>query len=120
MNPDSYPVYDGSWLVHAIADHYGIPKDLPISEKISRIKKSVYKYTDCGAWIDFDEKGIKVGSIVEGYDAECSFRLSIEDLQDMDGDVSEKALLQMLFNYLDMCEEFVEDFLTEVGNDDTM
>ena len=28
----------------------------------------IYKYTDCGAWIEFNDKGIKIGSIVEGCD----------------------------------------------------
>lgn len=32
------------------------------------IKRGVYKYTDCGAWIEFNETGIKLGSIVEGSD----------------------------------------------------
>ncbi len=32
------------------------------------IKRRVYKHTDCGAWIEFKEDGIKLGSIVEGSD----------------------------------------------------
>ena len=32
-------------------------------------KRHVYKYTDCGAWIEFHDWGIRLGSIVEG----CSF-----------------------------------------------
>lgn len=31
-------------------------------------QKYVYKYTDCGAWIEFEPDGIKLGSIVEGAD----------------------------------------------------
>ena len=31
-----------------------------------------YKYTDCGAWISWDEKTVTIGSIVEGSDAEFS------------------------------------------------
>ena len=27
----------------------------------SRIKRGVYKYTDCGAWIEFNENGVKLG-----------------------------------------------------------
>ena len=34
----------------------------------SRISRGVYKYTDCGAWIEFKEDGIRLGSIVEGSD----------------------------------------------------
>lgn len=33
------------------------------------IKKMVYKYTDCGAWIKCLPWGVEVGSIVEGSDA---------------------------------------------------
>lgn len=33
-------------------------------------KRSVYNYTDCGAWINCDESGIRVGSIVEGTEDE--------------------------------------------------
>ena len=32
------------------------------------IKHGVYRYTDCGAWIKFNDRGIKLGSIVEGSD----------------------------------------------------
>jgi hypothetical protein len=31
-------------------------------------KRHVYKYTDCGAWLEFHAWGIRVGSIVEGCD----------------------------------------------------
>ena len=33
------------------------------------LERSVYKYTDCGAWIEWDEKEIRIGSIVENSDA---------------------------------------------------
>lgn len=32
------------------------------------IKSRVYRRTDCGAWIVFTEKGVRIGSIVEGCD----------------------------------------------------
>ncbi len=41
---------------------------LPDTEATESMKRIVYKYTNCGAWIVFDEKGITVGSIVEGVD----------------------------------------------------
>ena len=31
-------------------------------------KRNLYKYTDCGAFIEFEEDGIVLGSIVEGSD----------------------------------------------------
>jgi hypothetical protein len=37
-------------------------------ERQQRIKRSVYKGTRCGAWIDFSDEGVVVGSIVEGVD----------------------------------------------------
>ena len=37
-------------------------------ESFNQVKRNTYKYTDCGAWIDEDENGITVGSIVEGAD----------------------------------------------------
>ena len=46
--------------------------DLYVREKENRdeslIKRGVYKYTDCGAWVTFNENGVKLGSIVEGSD----------------------------------------------------
>ena len=39
-------------------------------EDIDHIEKSVYKNTDCGAWITWDDTSITIGSIVEGSDAE--------------------------------------------------
>jgi len=30
----------------------------------------VYKYTECGAWISWDNSSVTIGSIVEGSDAE--------------------------------------------------
>ncbi len=42
---------------------YGREKD---SRDASGIRRGVYKYTDCGAWIEFNEDGVKLGSIVEG------------------------------------------------------
>lgn len=37
---------------------------------VDRLEKDMYNYTDCGAWITWDEDGITIGSIVEGSDAE--------------------------------------------------
>lgn len=37
-----------------------------------RLKKAIYKGTDCGAWLDFSDTSVKVGSIVEGTDAETN------------------------------------------------
>lgn len=37
---------------------------------VDHLKRDVYKYTACGAWIDWDDERVTVGSIVEGSDAE--------------------------------------------------
>jgi hypothetical protein len=41
------------------------------AETEDQAKRNMYKYTDCGAWIEFDPAGVRIGSIVEGSDAEC-------------------------------------------------
>ena len=39
-------------------------------EKADQLDHHVYKYTDCGAWITWDDNSVTIGSIVEGSDAE--------------------------------------------------
>ena len=39
---------------------------------VHSLKRDVYKYTDCGAWINWNDKSMSIGSIVEGSDAEFS------------------------------------------------
>ncbi len=41
-----------------------------LNEDFAQLERSVYKYTDCGAWITHDDYGVCVGSIVEGVDEE--------------------------------------------------
>lgn len=119
MNPDSYATYDSSWLVHAIADNFGIAKDKKISEKISLIKKFVYKYTNHVAWIEFDEKGILVGTHVdiEGCEGEYSNRLCLKDLDDMEQEDAERELIEELFSKLQLCQEFVKEALLTDDDD---
>jgi hypothetical protein len=38
------------------------------AENQEQAKRHLYKSTECGAWISFEEKGITLGSIVEGAD----------------------------------------------------
>jgi hypothetical protein len=38
------------------------------AENEKQCERNLYKYTDCGAWIEFKEWGIRLGSIVEGSD----------------------------------------------------
>lgn len=39
-------------------------------ERAGQLEHYVYKYTDCGAWISWNDKSVTIGSIVEGSDAE--------------------------------------------------
>ena len=41
-------------------------------ESAEQLHHHVYKYTDCGAWIAWDDSSVTIGSIVEGSDAEFS------------------------------------------------
>jgi hypothetical protein len=51
-------------MIHSFSEFYAhICADSPESAK-----RNVYKYTDCGAWINFGMDSITVGSIVEGSD----------------------------------------------------
>lgn len=43
--------------------------------KVEHLKKDLYKYTECGAWIEWDAQGITIGSIVEGSDTEFAKEL---------------------------------------------
>lgn len=38
------------------------------AENEEQCERRIYKYTECGAWIEFNESGIVIGSIVEGCD----------------------------------------------------
>ena len=41
-------------------------------ENPDQLHHYVYKYTDCGAWINWNDTTVTIGSIVEGSDAEFS------------------------------------------------
>ena len=48
--------------IYDLCDYLGTNPD--------RISRDLYKYTDCGAWIEWDDNFVDIGSIVEGSDAE--------------------------------------------------
>lgn len=84
LDPDRYlqqeepEYYENAWNV--INTFFCVNKDNR-DEKL--IKRMIYKGTDCGAWIDFDENGIKLGSIVEGTDFSCqSYFLSWRNISE--------------------------------------
>lgn len=50
------------------------------AENEEQCKRSIYKYTDCGAWLEFYDWGIRIGSIVEGCDfGTATYPLRYED-----------------------------------------
>ena len=90
----------GLWLIETIGEIYG-------TNQIPLIKKKVFKYTLCGAWVEFDEQGIIVGTIVEGSPAEYSERISLRNIDPDNNGTEElkKRFLQALQN----CENFAEE-----------
>lgn len=44
------------------ADYVGV--------EVEDLERATYKYTDCGAWIRWNDEEMEIGSIVEGSDAE--------------------------------------------------
>ena len=60
------------------------------------VSRNTYKYTDCGAWIEFDEKSVTLGSIVEGVDEGVSpvvlnYPFALDDFWKMLDSVEEEA-----------------------------
>jgi hypothetical protein len=89
-----------------VIDHYGV-------ETVERLGRSIYKYTDCGAWLSVklhdgtwkhtgnltdvsigNVRALMVGSIVEGSDAEV--KATPLDLMDYLEEGGEKRLLDDL------------------------
>ena len=50
---------------------------------VKRLKHDVYKETNCGAWIEWDDETVTIGSIVEGSDAEFqkTFRFPFKSIE---------------------------------------
>lgn len=72
--------------IEDLAAHYGTTVD--------RLKRDVYKCTECGAWISWDDKYVTVGSIVEGSDAEFSNTFSFPfDTDSYDSWIDELEIL---------------------------
>lgn len=105
----------GMFLVQTVAESCGLEFKGPISELERRIDRAVYKGTDCGAWVLFDEKGIVVGSIVEGSDAEFSERI---DLTGIDiSDAGAEILTQRFWNTVEKINDLACDAWEEANGD---
>lgn len=83
MRYDSEKEAFGMFLIEAIAEPLGLPLDT------RAIDRAVYKGTECGAWVSFDETGILVGSIVEGSEAEFSERIDLNGIDISDEGAAE-------------------------------
>lgn len=46
------------------ANHIGV--------EVKHLERAIYKGTECGAWINYDDEKLTIGSIVEGSDVEFS------------------------------------------------
>lgn len=74
-----------------------------------RIERDLYKYTACGAWINWTEESVTIGSIVEGSEAEFykTFLFPVE-LPELDAWIEE---LERLTDeaWIEANGEFLED-----------
>ena len=110
----------GTFLVQTIAESCGITVEpaFKCSELECKIDRAVYKGTDCGAWVLFDEKGIVVGSIVEGSDAEFSERI---DLTGVDiSDEGAKILTERFWNTIEKINGLACDAWEEANCNDPL
>ena len=73
--------------------------------EVRHLEKDIYKYTDCGAWIKWDEKSITIGSIVEGSDAEFSKTFLLP------------CKMEEIENWIEELEELCEDAWQEANGD---
>jgi len=53
----------GSALMEELNEYFGVE-----GADVSRLSRRLYKATACGAWLNVDEVGLHLGSIVEGSD----------------------------------------------------
>ena len=65
-------------------------------ETFEQLKRNVYKYTSCGAWVSEDEQGVTLGSIVEGGDEgtqthTLNYPFTIDQFQDALQSVEDEA-----------------------------
>lgn len=78
LDPDLHlwPAEPPEWYMEGqqvVFEFFGCDTDtLTEQEMMVHCKKYLYKGTACGAWIEFSEDGIILGSIVEGCDFETA------------------------------------------------
>ena len=68
-----------------VFDFFSCDENETEAQQIAHCQKWLYKSTDCGAWIEFTEDGIIIGSIVEGCDfGTATYPLSYNGLTSKD------------------------------------
>jgi hypothetical protein len=72
-------------------------------------KRRLYKDTECGAWIEFEDDGVNIGSIVEGTDA-CATTVFLSYNEGFDEDDINEAILSV--------EDEVEAIRAELERED--
>lgn len=79
-------------------------------EEPDQLHRYVYKYTDCGAWIEWDDTSVTIGSIVEGSDAEFSESFTFP--------VSSETLDAWLNELEQLCDKAWHEANDELGDDE--
>jgi hypothetical protein len=84
------------------------------SENEEQAKRYIYKYTDCGAWIEFEEDGIALGSIVEGSESgTTTFKIKYEDITENRLEETIKTIESEASLIWDWANKIGEDGLTD-------
>ena len=81
------------------------------AENEKQCERNLYKYTNCGAWIEFKDWGIRLGSIVEGSDEGTDvFELKYNE------DFSEETI-QKAIDQIEEQADSIWKYANEIGED---
>ena len=81
------------------------------AENEKQCERNLYKYTSCGAWIEFKDWGIRLGSIVEGSDEGTDvFELKYDE------DFSEETI-QKAIDQIEEQADSIWKYANEIGED---
>lgn len=101
----------GEEMVSAVCDYIGLQYEGDVDKSIALIKKSIYRNTNCGAWIQIpkdEDIRVIIGSIVEGVDIYCQeyvldWPFSKDEFWGAVGEVEEEA--EYIWNETHGCED---------------
>ena len=82
------------------------------------LERAVYKSTECGAWIEWDDKEVRIGSIVEGSEAEVypatlSFPFTMQEYEEAVQEIEADA--DALWREANLTWEEQEKFFTSAN-----